>query len=286
MNLLFFAILFCCLRKVSGSIGLFRRDQSPHSELFAYSSNLICELAEHDNSFYASINDAYSFQRSQTVKVYTSHNRIASACFLYGGYSYLIFFNSYTNGTEILRNQDGKHFTLPKGKFIFDNFADSLYLLDGKDLYQIDLKSVEKTFIMSKSLSMRSPPLYNKVLEFAEGIVDIQIANEELTYITSDKKLVNRALNGDFLSVSATNATRLNYIHIARPKRTSEHVHLSAPPFTLMMPQRPEISDLDKRNIFLLSLYIIDIVFFVVLLYIIKCSHIFHKTRTPPLIKV
>jgi hypothetical protein len=244
-------------------------------------------LTEHDNSFYASINDAYSFQRSQTVKVYTSHNRIASACFLYGGYSYLIFYNSYTNGTEILRNQDGKHFTLPRGKFIFDNFANSLYLLDGRDLYQIDLKSVEKTFIMSKSLTMRSPPLYNKVLIFEEDIADIQLSNEELTYITRDKKLVNRALNGDFLSVSATNATRLNYIHIARPKRTSEHVHLSAPPpFPLMMPQRPEISDVDKRNIFLLSLYIIDIVFFVVLLYIIKCSHLFHKKRAIPLINV
>src|SRR5882724_5819258 len=207
MSILFFAILFCCLRTAIGTIGLFRRDQSPHSELFAYSSNLICELAEHDNSFYASINDAYSFQRSQTVKVYTSHNRIASACFLYGGYSYLIFFNSYTNGTEILRNQDGKHFTLPRGKFIFDNFADSLYLLDGKNLYQIDLKSIEKSFIMSKSLTMRSPPsaLYNKVLEFEEDIADIQIANEELTYITSDKKLINRALRGDYLSVSATN---------------------------------------------------------------------------------
>src|SRR5882724_3755275 len=206
MNLLFFTILFCCLRKASFTLDLFRKD-SLHSELFTYSANLICELTENDNSFYASINDAYSFQRSQTVKVYTAHNRIASACFLYGGYSYLIFYNSYTNGTEILRNQDGKHFTLPKGKFIFDNFAASLYLLDGRDLYQIDLKSVEKTFIMSKSLTLRSPlsALYNKVLEFEVDIVDIQIANEELTYITSDKKLINRALRGDYLSVSATN---------------------------------------------------------------------------------
>ena len=66
----------------------------------------------------------------------------------------------------------------------------------------------------------------------------------------------------------------------ANLNRNSDNVY--APHFLLPIPPRPDISDVgDKRNMFLLSLYIIDIIVFVILIYIIKCSGILHRRANP-----
>jgi hypothetical protein len=272
MNLLLL-FLFSCYGYVK-SFDDFHKNTATQ---FPYARNLICELRIHDNWYYASVVDGYSFQRSQTVNVWPAYHRNVLACFQYEGYSYLIFYNKQTNGTEILRNQKTKNFQLPKGKFIFDNFDQTLYFLDQRSLYQINLEWLEKNFV---STNASTEILDKKIIDFQEDIIDIQIANSEIIYTNANNRLISRKLNGKYISVSSINGHKLPFIRLERIKRDSnyETLRLSVPPFTLAIPKSPMILEETNEKVFwLISLYIIDIVFFIILLYIIKCTRKFSK---------
>jgi hypothetical protein len=262
----------------------------PHLIEFPYAQNLICQLVIHNNWYYASVADGFSFQRSQMSKIWPAYYRKALACFLYGGYSYLMFFSNQTNSTEVIRNRDSKYIKFPKGKFVFDHFAQCLYILqNNKNLYKIDLEFLEQIFTdNSSSSSNSSVEIKNKkIIDFEDTLLDIQITNDQIAYITADNKLLTRKLDGEYLSISESKSKKFSFIPVERIKRDGNYENFRLPPFTITVPKSPILPEgTNERAIWLISLYLIDIVFFIVLLYIIKCTRIYDYKKAIKTTKV
>jgi hypothetical protein len=255
---------------------------------FSYSSNLICDIIEHDEQFYASVADAYTFQRSQAVSVSPSSSRNPVACFLFRGHSFLVFRNALNNQTEMLRNRDYRACQFPPyEKLLFDSFTSKLYFYEANQLNYIELGELESLWFPDSKISEIKP----KFSTTLEGyVLDVLVQDDELFYISKDEGLaldyIQRKLlrspnsknimtrqslyNQKIISITSTNLTAFDFIFVSiTDESTMEagNVKISALPLKITIPQRPAYNTNDK---WLIALYVIDIIFFFLLAYFIR----------------
>jgi hypothetical protein len=256
---------------------------------FPYCSNLICDVVEHNGNYYASVADAYTFIRSQAVNVWPSESRLPVTCFAYKGRSYLFFKNNKTNKTEMLRNREDRAYKFPPyDRIIYDNFKRKLYLFGNNRILNLDLTKLESLWISEAEIGS----LLGEFSLTLEGrVLDLLIHNDELEYITKDdglaldfisqplvrspysKNILNKQKIGEkrIISMTSTNMSTFDYIlvDLMGEEEEEEEIKLSSLPLTLSYPRRPIYNE-NGVNIWLMILYLIDVAFFLFLIYLIR----------------
>jgi hypothetical protein len=280
-SLLFFAFLFAARIEAYDKFLKILPWQYP------YSPNLICDIVEHAGMYYASVADAYTFQRSEAVAVWPSPSRTPEACFLFNDHSYLMFFNRLTNQTEMLRNREYRSHRFPaNSRFIFDNLMTSLYLYVDNGLHRLDPGKIEA--LWSSAPPDRIVEEDSKIFKFEGTILDILIIGNQLLYISKDDGLaVDFIKNDRFVRTPNTNnkitkinllsheieysrssnLTTFDYIPVSLDLEEPSYKIATLPPF----PKRPHST---TGNLSVLLLYIIDICFFLLLIYLIKIKNV------------
>lgn len=235
---------------------------------YPYSKNLICNVEMQSSQYIASISDAYSFHRSQAVRVMPIAHFRPINCFCYNGLSYLFFLHRKTNKTHVLKNRERISLDLPAYQsLIFDTFREEMYLLAENELKRFELERLEDAnpFTLVKSFP-------------DEQILDIMVVDGQVSYITKGSGLAldfvpqnfgGNALNvfsldNDEYSRSPTNQTQFEYISVANSLETENHLKLAS----LQLPKRPHVEGGSFG--WIIILYLIDISFFLFLIYLFR----------------
>jgi hypothetical protein len=265
---------------------------------FPFVANLICDIEERGGNYYAAVTDAYTFQRSDPVIVWTSDERTPEACFIFDGHSYIFFRNQKTNRTEVLKNRASRSYKFPAYRLLtFDSLLPGLYLLD--DSNRLKILDIHKMWESNDSSS--SSFLTDSDIKLEAGarikILDLLIIADEVWYISvddglaldykKDERLVRTPNNKNVLTVMnkqqqikskiSTNLSQFDFIPVSMSVEFdgggdggSELRRAGSFPMTVEIPKRPE----NVNNIWLVALYLIDIVFFLLLIYFLRLRQI------------
>jgi hypothetical protein len=249
---------------------------------FPYAPNLVCDIVEHGGMYYAAVSDAFTFQRSEAVAVWPSPGRIPEACFLYHDHSYIFFFNRQTNRTDMLRNREYRSYPFPTPKrLIFDGLCTQLYLYAGNKLQRLDLAKIEALWSVEPKVMGEGETVH---LFHDYQISDILVINDQLLYISTDPGLALDYNNKDRFIRTPYSKNKITQLNLATQEveyiRSTNQSSFGFIPVSLLeeykisslppLPRRPNTA----ADLSVLFLYIIDIAFFLLLIYIIKIKSI------------
>jgi hypothetical protein len=192
--------------------------------------------------------------------------------------------------TEILRSREDRAYKFPPyERIIFDNFNQKLYFYANNRIRNLDLIKLESLWISEVEIGI----LFGEFSLTLEGrVLDLLIHDDELEYITKDeglaldfisqplvrspfsKNILNKQKIGEnrIISMTSTNMSNFNYILIdliGDEEVEEEETKLSSLPLTLSYPRRPIYNE-NGLNMWLMILYLIDVAFFLFLIYLLR----------------
>jgi hypothetical protein len=250
---------------------------------YGYSFNKICVLMQNVNTLYASVEDAYSFQKSSLTRVITTENAsIPLNCFSYNGYSYIIY-RTLDHKIHIIRGRTEKSFLFPIeiSNFYYDHLQTKLYFITEKqELYRFNLDMFEEFWTGKLKYNITLNDFYSTSGILVPNYSDFMIYNDtmyridRLTYnIHVEKFNDNRQLIDNLFGTLGRSEFRFVLFpsfqnlmnHFITHNMYFVKISQNSPMFVL-----PPMPNANENGILNVILYLISFVIIIVAIYISK----------------
>jgi len=280
--------------------------KSDNIESFPYSLNQVCNIRQIGGSTYAYIEDAYSFQRTATVKLnlFNTKQSIARplACFNFNGYSYILYkFNNTSDSvrgvsdektvTHIMRGRIERSFKwlFDYRLFSYDHLFSKLYFLTKDNLlYQVELTSLEKLWIFNKQ-NFTINNLYFKVSNLSNYNIDNLIVFNNTIYAFNNngiwrgkikEALQHYKINASFKFIFFLPYQRLSLM-INNLMDAPTALSSISPTISLSIPPPPKV---DNNGIIAYIFYMLNIFLMLLLIYLCRMKIRPYKNKSSPIL--
>ena len=274
----------------------YQKDDSDY--LFGYSINLVCKIRNLTGTYYAGVEDAYSFQKSSLSKMDVMHDAYKiMACFNYKGYSYIIF-KLHDSRDVIVRGRVAITFKFPYNikSFLFDHLKASLYAFSNEnDLHLVNMTMLESFWDVPNYPQHLAEEHKNTSLQNIFTMVDnlrwfsvkdIIVFNQTLYYIEEGDwngqiimRLMKMIVGGDEIvyvdDYEKENFTVIPFVQLNKYHSHNSHVKISlnslSPTIMVSLPSSSIKSQIENIPMFwVIILYLLDAIFVIIILYVFK----------------
>lgn len=264
--------------------------QKGDEQTFAYDSKRVCKILSHPPHTYARLENAFDqFDRSavKLLDIEEAAEKIVG-CLNYKGYSYLIY-TTTTNSTSIIRG-GGATRKLPiiMEHLCYDHLHSLLYMIaDDAHLYHVRLETLHANWNDDELGEL----IGDKLLELpVNNITDAFVFNHTLYWLTPYGRVYKQWIHGNETTLVDADypGTKFNIIPFSGAATTTTsititenpHIRISSGLDSIILPL-PSLSSsnnniTDPSNIFL---YILDIIFFLCLIVVLRIATTKAKRR-------
>lgn len=274
----------------------YQKDDSDY--IYGYSVNLVCKIRNLTGTYYAGVEDAYSFQKSTLSKMDIIKDACnIMACFNYHGYSYIIY-KLYDGRDVILRGRVGITFKFPVNvkNFLFDHLNSSLYAFtDSSDLYSVNMTMLEAFWTVPnypqrlaeehKNISLQS--MFTTLADLRWfSVTDVMVFNRTLYYIEEVNwngqmitRLMKMTIDDDEISYIEDYGRKhfnvVPFVQMFKYYSHNSHVKISlnslSPTIMVSLPSSSIKSQIPNMSTFwVIILYFLDAIFVLIILYAFK----------------